>query len=219
MVKVFEIQVTRGRKVQAKEYEPSHSEIILKGQLSEDEDYNDVGRKLLYDARKMVYEDLGIKLPARATRSVADTVKDAVEAARPALAKAAKETAKATKDFSGETFEEQIPDQEPAPEKTKKTATKKAAKKSAKKAAKPKNPTPVDDDIPDQPEIPTESDSDDQITTTDLNGLVTKLVQSRTITAGDMRGIIANYNVERIADLDEKQTVAVYELLVKRSEG
>ena len=84
-MQVTTITVTRERKVQPEQYGSAGASLNLVANLDEGEDWKVVARQLLDDTRNIVYGNLGLKLPARATDGAQDvTTAEPVEAAQPA---------------------------------------------------------------------------------------------------------------------------------------
>lgn len=66
MPQITTIRVVRRRSVQPEQFGNAAAEVELTGNVLEGEDYKAVARQMLRDSRALVYENLGMKLPASA---------------------------------------------------------------------------------------------------------------------------------------------------------
>lgn len=118
-MQVYEISVTRGRKAQPKEYESAWAEATVRAQVGEGEDHKAVLASLLNDARDAVYENIGIKIPARATKAPDAEKPAAPPAAPPAESKPAEapEASNGSDEIPGGEADAPPADDKPAPRK------------------------------------------------------------------------------------------------------
>jgi hypothetical protein len=209
-MQVTTITVTRARKVQPEQYGSADASLTLVANLDEGEAWQDAARSLLEDTRGLVYENLGLKLPAKATKA-SETVQDTVKV----------ETKQGA----------DVPaDVEPKP----------AAKRSPGRPATKKNttPTPADDipgddvpeirknpedrkdpadDLPGEEAAPSLEDEfpDEPVeavgdyTVGDLQSFLTTAVKDKKISAQDVRAIIAAQGVARTSDLPTDKVLVV----------
>ena len=69
MPEVTTVRVVRRRSVQPEQFGNAAAEVELVGNVLEGEDYKTVARQMLVDARQLVYENIGLKLPASAVEA------------------------------------------------------------------------------------------------------------------------------------------------------
>jgi hypothetical protein len=195
MAQVYDISVRFMRRVQIREYEPSEVEVILKAQLSEDDDSATVGGELMAEAKETVR--LGLTAKGGKTEAKVEVEKKA---------EPKKETA-AEKKLA------------------KKAATKKAAdeKKAAKGRAisdDPENRVSDEDAVPDDDEIPgdeppakkakesndvPDDDDDEALKPKDLQEYIQAKIQKRVITIEAVKEIIRDAGVNKVKDMTPAQ--------------
>ncbi len=121
MPTITNVRIMRFRKVQPEKFGGAGAEVELNATIHDGEDYRDVTRGLLFDARAMCYENLGMRLPKEAFDSEAE-LSDLERLAE----EAGKEGAKAVADNEAE-----IPGEE-------KSADKKRGRPAGSKNTRPK---------------------------------------------------------------------------------
>lgn len=132
MPQITNVRIMRFRKVQPEQFGGAGAEVELHATVLEGEDYRDITRGLLFDARAMVYENLGMKLPASAFKEAEAADKPRVE--KPATTKASKEPETQTEeeipggDVDTEAVTEEKPKSRGRPKGSKNTRPKKGTK-------------------------------------------------------------------------------------------
>lgn len=138
MPQITTIRVVRKRSVQPEQFGSAMAEVELTGNVLEGEDPKTVARQMLVDSRSLVYENLGMKLPASAVAAAAevDTPQETAEATIEAGEPAKKPRGRP------------VGSKNTAPKKETKAAEKKRLKAEALAAEQAAGAVGQDDDIP-----------------------------------------------------------------------
>lgn len=234
-MQVVTISVTRARKVQPEQYGSADASITVAANLEEGEAWQDAARTLLNDTRAIVYENLGLKLPTRATEAVKTTEAASSETVSPAAKGAATTKPAETAAPKGEDTK-----RKPGRPSTKKGIAPEAAvdvpaDPEPNIRANPEDRVNPDDDVPDvgagtesKPAAAANTAADDvpddatpmtggtadvdpigEYTTADLQNLLTNLVKNKKVTAQRVREIVASYGVARTSDLPADKVLEV----------
>jgi hypothetical protein len=233
MVQVTSISVTRSRKVQPEQYGSADAAITVVGNLAEGETWQDAARALLNDTRAIVYENLGLKLPARASETVIATEKPgAVEvtaAEKPATTVVEKSTATSEVPEAAGT-KKRGPGRPVGSGKKQATVEPPTDTTEPNIRANPENRVNPADEIPDDPTPGTapvaETPSAKQeaakpvaaalsgdYSASDLQSFLSKMVRDKKITAARVRELIASQGAARTSDLKPDQVLKVKGLI------
>ena len=82
MPTITNVRIMRFRKVQPEKFGGAGAEVELNATIHDGEDYRDITRGLLFDARAMCYENLGMRLPKEAFDGDAELATLAEEAGK-----------------------------------------------------------------------------------------------------------------------------------------
>ena len=151
MPTITNVRIMRFRKVQPEKFGGAGAEVELNATIHEDEDYRDITRGLLFDARAMCYENLGMRLPKEAFDSDAELAELSGEPA----------AAAAEDDIPGEPAKAETKKPRGRPAGSKNTAPKKGSKAWKEAQAKAAEAAAA----PGEDEIPGEEKPKDQIST------------------------------------------------------
>jgi hypothetical protein len=216
MPQITTIRVVRKRSIQPEQYGNTGAEVELVGNVLEGEDYKTVARQMLVDSRALVYENLGMKLPASvvAAAKELDTPQETATVETDADAEPAKEPAKKGRG---------------RPKGSKNTRPKagtKAAEEAAKEAA---TDATGDDEIPggdegkpqistnpenrvDPDDIPGEDDAAEaeatDFTAEDLHAYIIAAIKADKLTTQQAKKVQQEMGVVRMRDLDTPEKVA-----------
>lgn len=232
-VQVTTITITRSRKVQPEQYGSADASVTLVANVDEGADWQKAARSLLTDARALVYENLGLKLPARAADAEVETPQETAKVekteeapkaepkkrGRPATKKdKAPEAAAPADEVPDDGDQPQIrtnpedrknPDDDIPDDGADATETKAAAEADA------------GDDIPDDGESTDGGTSDEDVigeySVSDLQSFLTQQVKDKKITAQRVREIISSHGVARTSDLPADKVLVVKQQIEKES--
>lgn len=241
MPQITNVRIMRFRKVQPEQFGGAGAEVELHATVLEGEDYRDIARGLLFDARAMVYENLGMKLPASA-------FKEAKAADQPTTAKASKEPETTEETPAGDVATEPATEEEPKrrgrPKGSKNTAPKKgskAAKEVAKEAATASadeipgddnsdeksmpqiSTNPEDRKDPDTNEIPGEEETAEAgkapAAASEMDGMAFNTYINDSIRAGKLTGVQAKemmkaMGIARVRDLETPERLAEAKMMI-----
>lgn len=207
MPQITTIRVVRKRSVQPEQFGNATAEVELVGNVLEGEDYKEVARQMLIDSRALVYDNLGMKLPASAVANAAE-VDTPTETAKAETAKAP-----ATKKRGRPTKAEQ--------------AAKKAAEEAATEAATADDTDGIpgdDDDAPQistnpedrknpEDEIPgdeteTEEEDGEEFSAQDLHNFINDSIKAGKLTVPQAKQMQKEMKVARVRDLDTPEKIA-----------
>lgn len=224
-MEVTTITVTRSRKVPTEQYGSADASITLAANVGDDEDWEKGARDLLVKARGLVYENLGLKLPAKATADTPretpqETVKVEKSDDKPASDK--KPRGRPRKNAASEPVADDIPDDTPQirsnPE-DRKDPDVDVPDDTAPTEAEAAGAGPVDEDIPDDTESTTGGTSDEDVVgeygVSDLQSFLTEAVKAKKITAQRVREIISSHGVARTSDLPADKVMVVKQQIEK----
>lgn len=247
-MQVTTITITRSRKVQPEQYGNAEASVTLVANVDEGDDWKKTAKSLLTDARGLVYENLGLKLPARAADDEVDTAQETatVEAdegkageKKPAGKKATGKkgrpsTKKNTPPAEAAPSSDDVPDdssddnirsnpedrQNPDDDIPDDDATQVHDAKAVKAAAE----GDAGDDIPDDGGESTsggEADEDPnaEYGVGDLQSYLTQQVKDKKISAQRVREIISSHGVARTSDLPADKVLVVKQQIEKEVEG
>jgi hypothetical protein len=233
MPEITTIRVVRSRKVQPEQFGSAGAEVELFGTVHEGENHVEATRTMLAEARALVYENLGLTLPAGAVAVAAST--DA-----PAEAKKPRGRPAGTKNTRPKAGTK-------AAKAAEKAAEAPAPAPATPAAADPSMPPDDDDsdvpgistgdarvgpeDNPEDHEIPGETAApaaeagavgSDDYTVHDLQADLMAAISAETLTVQGGRQLMAAYKVKRIRDLNPEQVAkfkAQLDELIAKKEG
>lgn len=224
MPQITTVRVVRKRSVQPEQFGNAGAEVEFFGTVLEGEDHVTVARQMLADTRALVYENLGMKLPAEIVAAYAEV-----------------DTPQETAGVTVETEEPTKPkgrgrpagSKNTAPKKETKAAEKKRLKAEAEAAAEDGNDIPGDDipgddptpnistggervspedDVPgddagDNREEHVEEGGDDELTAETLHKLITSSIP-HALTTMQAKQMQREMGVARVRDLDTPEKLA-----------
>jgi hypothetical protein len=208
MPQITTIRVTRKRGVQPEQFGSAVAEVELTGNLLEGEDYKAVARSMLIDSRALVYENLGMKLPASAVAAAKemDTPEETAKVETEATEEPAKEPAK--------------PKGRGRPKGSKNTAP----NKDSKAAEEPATTEADDDDVPgedDKPQIQTNpenrvspEDTEEDFTAEDLHAFIIAQIKAENLTTQQAKQVQREMGVVRMRDLDTPEKLATAKAMI-----
>ena len=228
MVQITTIRVVRKRSVQPEQFGSAMAEVEFTGNVTEGEDPKAVARQMLVDTRALVYENLGMKLPADIVASYAevDTPQETAEAeimaakpkgrGRPAGSKntapkketkaAERKRLKAEAEAAAAAGSDDIPgDDIPGDEPTPNIST-------GGDRVSPEDDVPGDDTAPDA-----EEGGDDELTAETLHKFLIDNIAAHTLTTIQVKQMQREMKVARVRDLDTPEKLAKAMAMVNSS--
>lgn len=246
MPQITTIRVVRRRSVQPEQYGSAAAEVELVGNVLEGEDYRKVARQMLNDSRTLVYENLGMKLPAKALEATAEvdtpteTAKVEVEKTEtkeeepkrkgPGRPKGSKNKPKKEEEKKQEADDDGIPD-DGAPQ----IRTNPEDRRNPEDdddgipdddtpATKPTSPNSSAADIPDDDDDSSEeqeeqgSSDDDGFTTEDLHQMTNEAVKAGNLSVQNAKQVLAEMGIARWRDLPAEKVGEAKQRLEKAIE-
>lgn len=198
MPEITSVKVLSRRGIQPEQYGSAVAEVELTGDVLEGEDYRDVVREMLTEARGLVYENIGKDLPKFAQTGASETKK---VTAKPKTTKAAAKTTKADPKKEKAVDPTDIPEDDEVDydaEAKKAIAVDAAAKK--KKAAADKKAAEDEDAA-----FLDEQENDEKLTAEGLHKKMMDAIKDGKLITSKAKGIMAAFKVKRLRDLDESQ--------------
>lgn len=226
-MRVSSISVTRERKVQPEQYGSAGASLTVVADMDEGDNWEEAARNLLEGTRGLVYENLGLKLPAKAKAAPKEETK--VETTEDAGvpdeddkkdAKADKKDAKTTTGKKRgrppkNKKSEEVKDDDGMPDDDEPQIRTNPENRV--------NPEDDDDGVPDDDStvspdsvegIPDDDEeeptgSETEYTAQDLQSFLTTMVKDKKITAQRVREIVASKGAARTTDLSPEQIIEV----------
>lgn len=242
MPQITNVRVMRFRKVQPEQYGGAGAEVELHATVLEGEDYRDITRGLLFDARAMVYENLGMMNALKAAEKSADK-------ADPEVTELAKEDDLSQAETPAEEVDKE-PDTEKAPKKrgrpkgSKNTRPKKGSKAAEEAATEPAtvaadeipggdnsdeksmpqvSTNPEDRVDPDaipgeepatEPEPEAEETAEPEMDAPGLKDYITNKIRANEITGMQAQQMMKQMKIARISELDTPEKIAQGKMMI-----
>lgn len=233
MPQITTVRVVRKRSVQPEQFGNAGAEVEFFGTVLEGEDHVTVARQMLADTRALVYENLGMKLPAGIVADYAEV-----------------DTPQETATVETTTEEASKPKGRGRPAGSKNTGPKKETKAAEKKRLKAEaettaaeqaagavgsddipgdeDPTPnistggervsPEDDVPgDDREEHVEAEGDDELTAETLHKHITSSIEAHTLTTMQAKQMQREMKVARVRDLDTPEKLARAKTMIDSS--
>ncbi len=218
MPQITTIRVVRKRSVQPEQFGNAMAEVEFTGNVLEGEDPKAVAREMLVDTRALVYENLGMKLPASIVEAYAEVDTPQETAGVETTTEEAPKKGRGRPAGSKNT----------APKKETKAAEKKRLKAEAAAAASDDvpgddipgdEPTPnistggervsPEDDVPgDDLDVGAEEGGDDELTAETLHKFLIENIAAHTLTTIQVKQMQREMKVARVRDLDTPEKLA-----------
>ena len=217
MPQITTVRVVRKRSVQPEQFGNATAEVELVGNVLEGEDPKQVARQMLVDSRALVYENLGLRLPASAVENAAevDTPTETATAeteepkkrprGRPkgsTNTRPKKETAAAKrKREEAEAAADEVPGDEP--------------NISTGEARVGPDDNPADHGVPGDDEVPgAEEPADAGMDAAGLNDYINGSIRAHKLSGAQAKQMMREMQIARIRDLDSPEKVTKAKVMI-----
>jgi hypothetical protein len=218
MPQITTIRVVRKRSIQPEQFGNATAEVELVGNVLEGEDYKEVARQMLVDSRALVYENIGLKLPASVVQNAAerDTPTET------ATAEVANDDKPKTRRGRPTGSKNKAKDETPAPVTDTNTIPDEGipGDDTPNIRTNPENRVNPDDEIPGNDEIPGDSipaPAETQQTEMTAEGLMTfinKSITDNKITVAQAKRMQAEMKIARVRDLNTPEKIATAKKMI-----